>query len=65
MYDLAQLTLKFSIAFSPFLFLVSYFDPALLANGQFFAFYLNVQFDVFAFTVVFPRVFTTLHAFYL
>jgi len=42
MYDLALLMLKFSIAFSPLLFLVSYFAPALLADRQFFAFYLNV-----------------------
>jgi hypothetical protein len=41
--------------------LVSYFVPALLAYGQFFAFYFNVQFDVFVFAVVFPWVFAMLH----
>jgi hypothetical protein len=33
MYDLALLALKFSIVFSPLVFLVSYFVPALLADG--------------------------------
>jgi len=42
MYDLALLALKFSIVFSPLVFLVSYFVPALLADGFFFAFYENV-----------------------
>jgi hypothetical protein len=41
--------------------LVSYLVPALLAYGKFFAFYFNVQFDVFVFAVVFPWVFTMLH----
>jgi hypothetical protein len=65
MYDLTLLTLKFSIVFSPLVFLVSYFVPALLADGYFFAFYLNVEFDVFVFAGVFPRVFTMLHFSYL
>jgi hypothetical protein len=33
--------------------------PTLLANGQFLAFEENVKFNVFAFALVFPRVFTT------
>jgi len=33
MQDLALLTLKFSIAFSPLLTLVGHFYPALLADG--------------------------------
>jgi len=46
-------------------FLVSYFVPALLAYGKFFAFYFYVQLDVLVFAVVFPRVFAMLHASYL
>jgi hypothetical protein len=48
---------------SPLVLLVCYLVPALLAYWQFFAFYLNVQFDVFVFAVVFPRVFTMFHVF--
>ena len=33
----------------------------MLAYGQFFAFKLNVEFDVSAFATVFPRILTTLH----
>lgn len=36
-----------------------------MTNRQVFAFNLNVKFDVFAFTVLFPRVFTMLHLFCL
>lgn len=52
-------------AASPLDFLVSYFVPALLADRKFFAFYLDIEFDVFALTVVFPGVFTMLHVFCL
>jgi hypothetical protein len=34
------------------------FAPALLADRKVFAFYLDVEFDVFAFAGFFPRVFT-------
>jgi hypothetical protein len=50
---------------SPLVLLVSYLVPALLANGQLFAFYLDAKFDVFVFAVVFPGVFTMLHVFCL
>jgi hypothetical protein len=49
--------------FSPLLFLISYFCPALLANRQYFAFYLDIQFDIFAVTSILPGVFTMLHLF--
>jgi hypothetical protein len=62
-YDLALFELKLSI--SPFLILVSDFAPALLAYRKVFAFYLDIKFDVFAFTAVFPRVFTMRHGFVL
>jgi hypothetical protein len=65
MYDLALLAPKFSIVFSPLVFLVSYCVPALLADGYFFASYKNVEFYIFAFASVFPRVFTMLHFSYL
>jgi len=58
---LALLELKLSML--PFLFLVSDFIPALLADGQFFAFHFDVEFDVFAFAVFFPGVFTMFHFF--
>ena len=61
MYDLALLELKDSML--PVLFLVGDFVPALLADGQFFAFYLDVEFDVFAFAAFFPGVFTMFHFF--
>jgi hypothetical protein len=41
--------------------LFSDFAPALLAYWQVFAFNLDVEFDVFAFTSVSPRVFTMFH----
>jgi hypothetical protein len=64
MYDFALLILKFSIQ-SPLLRLVSYFVPALLTNWQRFAFYLDVQFNVFALAMIVPRVFTMLHFIFL
>ena len=63
MNDLALLALKLSIL--PVLFLVSDFAPALLTYRQVFASYLDVEFYVFAFAGVFPRVFTMFHSFYL
>jgi hypothetical protein len=63
MNDLALLALKLSIL--PFLFLIRDFAPALLAYGQVFAFHLDVEFDVFAFARIFPRVFTMFHFFCL
>jgi hypothetical protein len=45
--------------------LLSDFAPALLAYRQVFAFYLDVEFDVFAIARVSPRVFTVFHSFYL
>jgi hypothetical protein len=45
--------------------LVCDFAPALLAYGQGFAFYLDVEFYVFAFAGVFPGVFTMFHSFFL
>jgi len=41
--------------------LFSDFAPALLAYWQVFAFNLDIEFDVFAFTSVSPRVFTMFH----
>jgi len=35
----------------------------LLADGEVFAFYLDVEFDVFVFAGVFPWVFTVFHVF--
>jgi hypothetical protein len=53
------LALKLSI--SPFLFFIGDFAPALLANRKVFAFYLDIEFDVFAIANIFPRVLTMLH----
>jgi len=44
---------------SPAKVFVRYATPALLADGQFLAFEENVKFNVFAFALAFPRVFTT------
>jgi hypothetical protein len=53
------LALKLSI--SPFLFLIGDFAPALLANRQVFAFYFDIEFDVFAVADIFPWVLTVFH----
>jgi hypothetical protein len=59
MYDFALLALKLSI--SPSLFLIGDFTPALLANGEVFTFYLNIELDVFAVADIFPWVLTVFH----
>jgi len=46
---------------SPFGFLVCDFIPALFADRKDFSFNLDVELNVLAFTVVFPRVFTMFH----
>ncbi len=61
MYDLALFALKLSIL--PFLVLLGDFAPALLADGQVFAFYLDVEFDVFACAGILPGVFAMFHIF--
>jgi hypothetical protein len=44
---------------SPTKLFIRYAAPALFADGQFFAFEENVKLDIFAFALIFPRVFTT------
>jgi hypothetical protein len=44
--------------------LISDFAPTLLANGQVFAFYLNIEFNVFAIADIFPWVFTVFHVYH-
>jgi hypothetical protein len=39
--------------------------PALLADGDFFVLYLDVEFDVFTSTVIVPGVLTMLHFLFL
>jgi hypothetical protein len=48
---------------APVKFFICYATPALFAYGQFFTFKLNVEFDVPAFAIAFPRILTTLHFF--
>jgi hypothetical protein len=43
---------------SPVKFFFGNTIPTLLADGQFLSFKENVEFDVFAFALVLPRVFT-------
>jgi len=45
---------------SPIKVFVCYAIPALFADGYFFSFDDNVEFDVFVFALVFPRIFTVL-----
>ena len=63
MNDLALLALKLSIL--PDLFLVGNVAPALLTYRKVFAFYLNVEFYVFAFAGFFPGIFAMFHSFCL
>jgi hypothetical protein len=48
--------LELKLSISPFLVLVSDLVPALLADRVVFAFYLDIEFDVFTFAVVVPGV---------
>ncbi len=59
MYDLALFALKLSI--SPFLVLISDFNPALLADWAVFAFKLNVEFNILAYAGIIPGVFAVFH----
>lgn len=64
MNDFALFKLKLSIgSFAPVYFFLGYIAPALFADRQFFAFHHYIQFDVFAFAFVIPRIFTVFQFF--
>jgi len=44
------------VLISPVKLFVCHAAPTLFANGEFFSFKENVKLDVFAFTLVFPRI---------
>ena len=48
------------MSISPVQLFICHAAPTLFANGQFFSFKENVKLDVFAFTLVFPRILTML-----
>jgi hypothetical protein len=56
--------LELKLSISPFLVLLGDFAPALLADWEIFAFYLDVEFDVFACAVVVPWVSTMFDCFF-